>query len=215
MAARPSTWAPGKVRVCVSFVYARACAVACALWEPQGGVAHRGSMHMHPLSSPTAHVMLLAGSSVLEMIRAFETASGKEVKHKVGAWRRRLLRGLMHAHACAPPRFGVYGHVSCALSAHAPAWAPAAVATHALALCMPCARHVLAQCYACTRTVPCAMHVRVQVVDRRPGDSTAVWADTTLAQKELGWAAKHSVQDMCTHQWQWASKYPQGYETKA
>ncbi|KAF5840338.1 UDP-glucose 4-epimerase [Dunaliella salina] len=73
------------------------------------------------------------GSSVFEMIRAFEKASGKEVKHKV--------------------------------------------------------------------------------VDKRAGDTVAVWADTTLAEKELGWKAKYNVQDMCTHQWQWATKFPQGYET--
>ena len=50
-------------------------------------------------------------------------------------------------------------------------------------------------------------------MEKRPGDSTAVWADTRLAEKELGWVAKYGVQDMCTHQWQWATKFPQGYET--
>ncbi len=52
-----------------------------------------------------------------------------------------------------------------------------------------------------------------QVVGKRAGDSTAVWADTTMAEKELGWKAKYNVQDMCTHQWQWATKFPKGYET--
>jgi UDP-glucose 4-epimerase len=37
----------------------------------------------------------------------------------------------------------------------------------------------------------------------------AVWAATDLAEKELGWKAKYNVDDMCKHQWQWASKYPQ------
>ncbi len=50
-------------------------------------------------------------------------------------------------------------------------------------------------------------------MERRAGDSVAVWAATELAEKELGWKSKYDVNDMCKHQWQWASKYPQGYET--
>lgn len=46
-------------------------------------------------------------------------------------------------------------------------------------------------------------------MERRPGDSVSVWAATDLAEKELGWKAKYNVDDMCKHQWQWASKYPQ------
>lgn len=52
------------------------------------------------------------------------------------------------------------------------------------------------------------------MVDKRPGDSTAVWADTSYAEKELGWVAKHNVDDMCRHQWQWAMRFPKGYETE-
>jgi len=49
-------------------------------------------------------------------------------------------------------------------------------------------------------------------VDRRPGDTISTWADTATATKELGWTAKYGVQDMCAHQWQWATKHPHGYE---
>ena len=52
-----------------------------------------------------------------------------------------------------------------------------------------------------------------KVVERRAGDSVAVWAATEVAEKELGWKSKYDVADMCRHQWAWASKYPQGYET--
>lgn len=55
--------------------------------------------------------------------------------------------------------------------------------------------------------------VPYKLMDRRAGDSVAVWAATETAEKELGWVAKHTVDDMCVHQWQWATKYPQGYET--
>lgn len=54
--------------------------------------------------------------------------------------------------------------------------------------------------------------VAYKVVDKRPGDSTAVWAATETAERELGWVAQYDVHDMCAHQWAWASKYPAGYE---
>ncbi len=55
--------------------------------------------------------------------------------------------------------------------------------------------------------------VAYQVVDRRAGDSTEVYAATGTAEVELGWRATHNVFDMCKHQWTWATNYPQGYET--
>nr|BAF46277.1 UDP-glucose 4-epimerase like protein [Chlamydomonas reinhardtii] len=55
--------------------------------------------------------------------------------------------------------------------------------------------------------------VEHKLVDRRPGDSVAVWAATETAEEKLGWKSKYDVDDMCKHQWAWASKYPQGYET--
>lgn len=51
--------------------------------------------------------------------------------------------------------------------------------------------------------------VPYKVVDRRAGDTVAVWAATELAEKELGWKSKYSVADMCRDQWRWAQKYPQ------
>eukprot|EP00879_Flechtneria_rotunda_P005473 GHRR01005766.1.p1 GENE.GHRR01005766.1~~GHRR01005766.1.p1 ORF type:complete len:350 (+),score=108.91 GHRR01005766.1:333-1382(+) len=55
--------------------------------------------------------------------------------------------------------------------------------------------------------------VPYKVVDRRPGDTIAVWAATGLAEEELGWKTKLTLADMCRDQWAWASKYPQGYDT--
>jgi UDP-glucose 4-epimerase len=55
--------------------------------------------------------------------------------------------------------------------------------------------------------------VAYQVVDRRAGDTVAVWAATELAEKELGWKSKYTIADMCRDQWRWAQRYPQGYET--
>lgn len=40
-------------------------------------------------------------------------------------------------------------------------------------------------------------------VDRRPGDVVAIWADTTLANEELGWKAERSVEDTLASAWAW------------
>jgi UDP-glucose 4-epimerase len=54
---------------------------------------------------------------------------------------------------------------------------------------------------------------QTQVMERRAGDSEAVWAATGHAKEMLGWEAKRNVDDMCSQQWLWATKYPQGYDT--
>ena len=55
--------------------------------------------------------------------------------------------------------------------------------------------------------------VEYKLVDRRAGDSVAVWAATDTAEKELGWKAKLNILDMCKDQWKWASLNPKGYES--
>lgn len=40
-------------------------------------------------------------------------------------------------------------------------------------------------------------------VDRRPGDVTAIWADTSLANEELGWKAERSVEETLASAWAW------------
>ena len=47
--------------------------------------------------------------------------------------------------------------------------------------------------------------VNHKIVPRRGGDSTAVYAATETAEKELGWKSKLDVNDMCRDQWAWAS----------
>ncbi len=45
------------------------------------------------------------------------------------------------------------------------------------------------------------------VIDgRRPGDITAVWADTTHAEKELGWKARRSIEQALADAWRWEKK---------
>lgn len=42
-----------------------------------------------------------------------------------------------------------------------------------------------------------------QLVDRRPGDIEQVWADTTFANKELGWKAELDLSTMMESAWKW------------
>jgi UDP-glucose 4-epimerase len=51
------------------------------------------------------------------------------------------------------------------------------------------------------------------VVDRRPGDAAASYADVSLAEKELGWKATRTIDDACVDSWNWQSSNPHGYET--
>lgn len=50
-----------------------------------------------------------------------------------------------------------------------------------------------------------------QVVGRRAGDAAAVFADPSLANKELGWRADRSIESMCADAWNWQRHNPQGY----
>lgn len=42
-----------------------------------------------------------------------------------------------------------------------------------------------------------------RIVDRRPGDVEQVWADTTRANRVLGWTAERSLEDMAASAWKW------------
>ncbi|KAH7432279.1 hypothetical protein KP509_07G016400 [Ceratopteris richardii] len=53
--------------------------------------------------------------------------------------------------------------------------------------------------------------IPLKFVDRRPGDSSEVYASTKKAERELHWRAQYDINDMCRDQWNWASKNPWGY----
>ncbi|CAF0973887.1 unnamed protein product, partial [Brachionus calyciflorus] len=52
-----------------------------------------------------------------------------------------------------------------------------------------------------------------RTVDRRPGDVPTLYADSSLAKKELGWTATKNLDDMCHDLWNWQSKNPYGFST--
>jgi len=51
-----------------------------------------------------------------------------------------------------------------------------------------------------------------QIDPRRPGDVATCYADPSLAEKELGWKAEKTLDDMCTDTWRWQSQNPKGFE---
>ncbi len=50
-----------------------------------------------------------------------------------------------------------------------------------------------------------------QIVDRRPGDVAACYADPALALQLLDWRAELGLERMCADSWRWQSRNPQGY----
>ena len=56
-----------------------------------------------------------------------------------------------------------------------------------------------------------ARDVPYEVGPRRPGDIAACYADPRLAERLLGWRARHSLKRMCADSWRWQSMNPKGY----
>jgi UDP-glucose 4-epimerase len=54
--------------------------------------------------------------------------------------------------------------------------------------------------------------VPFEIVGRRDGDAAAIWADPSLAERELGWRAQYDLAAMCRDAWRWHSTNPNGYE---
>ena len=47
------------------------------------------------------------------------------------------------------------------------------------------------------------VRLNYKFVDRRPGDVVAIWAETTLANKELGWKAERTIEETLASAWAW------------
>lgn len=45
-----------------------------------------------------------------------------------------------------------------------------------------------------------------KIAGRREGDIVKIWADTTLSNRELGWKAEHTLDDMTRDAWNWEKK---------
>ncbi len=53
--------------------------------------------------------------------------------------------------------------------------------------------------------------INYRFASRRSGDVDMCYADTSLAEKELGWTAKRKIDEMCRDEWNWQKKNPKGY----
>jgi UDP-glucose 4-epimerase len=58
----------------------------------------------------------------------------------------------------------------------------------------------------------CGHPIPYEIVERRPGDAAASYADPVRANRELGWAATRDLDTMCADAWRWQSSNPNGYE---
>jgi UDP-glucose 4-epimerase len=54
-----------------------------------------------------------------------------------------------------------------------------------------------------------------RVVERRPGDVAASYADPNLAEQALNWKAQRNIDQMCADVWRWQSLNPEGYKKSA
>jgi UDP-glucose 4-epimerase len=53
--------------------------------------------------------------------------------------------------------------------------------------------------------------IAYEIVERRPGDIAACYADPSLAASELQWVAKRGIAEMCADSWRWQSQNPNGF----
>lgn len=53
--------------------------------------------------------------------------------------------------------------------------------------------------------------VAFEIINRRPGDIAACYANPLKAKELLGWVALHDINRMCVDAWRWQSTNPMGY----
>ena len=51
------------------------------------------------------------------------------------------------------------------------------------------------------------------IVDRRPGDIAACYAEPSYAKHSLNWEAEHGLERMMQDTWRWQQQNPQGYSS--
>lgn len=56
-----------------------------------------------------------------------------------------------------------------------------------------------------------SVQIPYQIVARRSGDIAACYADVSKANRELGWRATRSLEEMITDTWRWQQQNPLGY----
>ena len=59
----------------------------------------------------------------------------------------------------------------------------------------------------------CGRPIPYRLVERRPGDVAACYADPKKANRELNWKASRGLDEMCQDAWRWQSNNPNGYRS--
>ncbi|SHO58599.1 UDP-glucose 4-epimerase GalE [Vibrio quintilis] len=59
----------------------------------------------------------------------------------------------------------------------------------------------------------CGHSIAYEICPRRSGDVAECWAGTDKAEKELGWKASRTIEDMTSDTWRWQSQNPDGYQS--
>lgn len=59
----------------------------------------------------------------------------------------------------------------------------------------------------------CGKKLPYKICPRRDGDVATCYSSPAKAEKELGWTAKYSIEDMCRDSWNWQQKNPNGYNS--
>lgn len=57
----------------------------------------------------------------------------------------------------------------------------------------------------------CGKELPYKIEDRRPGDIDACFADPKKAKDEIGFVAKHTLEEMCADTWKWQQMNPNGF----
>lgn len=58
----------------------------------------------------------------------------------------------------------------------------------------------------------CKKTLSYEIKARRPGDISTCYADSSKAERELGWKARYGIEEMCEDSYRWQSMNPNGYK---
>lgn len=53
--------------------------------------------------------------------------------------------------------------------------------------------------------------IKVEYLDRRPGDYAEVFSDPSKIRRELGWTARYNLQESLSIAWKWQKAHRNGY----
>ena len=58
----------------------------------------------------------------------------------------------------------------------------------------------------------CGFEIPYKILPRRDGDIATCYANCDKAEKEIGFKAQYTLDDMCRDSWNWQKNNPNGYK---